>query len=438
MEDASLERKGEPRPYFVASLEIWGFWKTRELKIEFDRNVNFIIGPNGTGKTTIVNLLSAIISGDFRALDRIDFQRASVVLSPASGAGDTVSVDVLKSGDPRSSIPQVDYKITDSRGKELSSFSLDDLDERLAARDPQSYARRRIMARSVVQQTLGQMVDLSWLSVHRHDSVPGERPDSALASPVDIKLETQANLLVRYLSKLDQRATSAFSDFQKSVFLSLLWGQEGSFDFWDEFDFDVQKEKDDLVPILERFKVQRSRYQSKVDKHFEVLAAATSKTAGSKSLSSNEVVAIVNQRRIHEVVQEWTSTINKQSDIYRMRDAFVRIMNSMFINKDVAISATNEIAIRSGKNKSMPIKALSSGEKQLLIIMSQALLQDCKPSIFIADEPELSLHVTWQERLVDYIRELNPAAQTIFATHSPDIVGRHLDRVIDISKVFTK
>jgi predicted ATPase len=70
--------------------------------------------------------------------------------------------------------------------------------------------------------------------------------------------------------------------------------------------------------------------------------------------------------------------------------------------------------------------------------MGQALLQDCKPTTFIADEPELSLHVLWQERLVECVRELNPAAQIIFATHSPDIVGKYNDRVIDVSKVLAK
>jgi predicted ATPase len=43
--------------------------------------------------------------------------------------------------------------------------------------------------------------------------------------------------------------------------------------------------------------------------------------------------------------------------------------------------------------------------------------------VFIADEPELSLHVEWQEKLVPIILDLCPEAQILFATHSPDIVN---------------
>lgn len=438
MEVPEREAIRKARPSFVSTMEVTGFWRDRKLRIDFDRHVNFIIGPNGAGKTTIVNLLSAVLSGDVRSLDRIDFAHAVVTLLPADGESEGVTVEVSKSPATLGALPDLRYRIADSRGKELAAFSLDDVDERFSARDPRLVVRRRLLSRSIVQQTLGDMVDLSWLSVHRHDSAPGDRAETSNESPVDLKLDAQSNLLVRYFSKLDQRATSAFSDFQKSVFLSLLWGQEGTIDFWEKPDIDVQKARADLVPILERFKVQRSRYQSRVDKHFELLASAIAKADSGDGLASNEVVALVNQRRIHDVVQEWTETIEKQTEIYRMRDAFVRILNTMLINKDVSISASNEVSIKAGRNRPMSIRNLSSGEKQLLIIMSQALLQDCRPSIFVADEPELSLHVVWQERLVEHIRELNPAAQIIFATHSPDIVGRHLDRVIDSSEVFVK
>jgi len=75
---------------------------------------------------------------------------------------------------------------------------------------------------------------------------------------------------------------------------------------------------------------------------------------------------------------------------------------------------------------------LSSGEKQLLILLGETLLQRERPSILIADEPELSLHVLWQEKLIANLRTLNPAAQIVVATHSPDIVGSLGNRAIDM------
>ena len=55
--------------------------------------------------------------------------------------------------------------------------------------------------------------------------------------------------------------------------------------------------------------------------------------------------------------------------------------------------------------------------------------------IFIADEPEISLHVIWQENLLKGIRNLNENAQLIIATHSPDIVADFSDKVTDMEDV---
>ncbi len=82
---------------------------------------------------------------------------------------------------------------------------------------------------------------------------------------------------------------------------------------------------------------------------------------------------------------------------------------------------------------------LSSGEKQLLIILLTVLVQDNKPFILLMDEPEISLHFEWQENLINYIRELNPNVQLIIATHSADLIMKGWgDRVFEVSKLIVK
>jgi len=66
---------------------------------------------------------------------------------------------------------------------------------------------------------------------------------------------------------------------------------------------------------------------------------------------------------------------------------------------------------------------LSSGEKQLLIILFKVFLLNEQPSILLLDEPENSLHIEWQQQLIDVIRKLNPNSQLIISTHSPSIFG---------------
>jgi ABC-type glutathione transport system ATPase component len=65
---------------------------------------------------------------------------------------------------------------------------------------------------------------------------------------------------------------------------------------------------------------------------------------------------------------------------------------------------------------------LSSGEKQLLIILLTVLVEDDQPYVLFMDEPEVSLHIEWQKRLIDLVLELNPNVQVIMTTHSPAVI----------------
>ena len=65
---------------------------------------------------------------------------------------------------------------------------------------------------------------------------------------------------------------------------------------------------------------------------------------------------------------------------------------------------------------------LSSGEKQMLIILLTVLVQNRQPHVLFMDEPEVSLHFEWQKRLIALVRDLNPHAQIVLTTHSPAVV----------------
>lgn len=71
----------------------------------------------------------------------------------------------------------------------------------------------------------------------------------------------------------------------------------------------------------------------------------------------------------------------------------------------------------------IPLYKLSSGEKQLLLILLKVFLMEEQPYILLMDEPEISLHIEWQYRLFEEIRLLNPNCQIITSTHSPSLFG---------------
>ena len=79
---------------------------------------------------------------------------------------------------------------------------------------------------------------------------------------------------------------------------------------------------------------------------------------------------------------------------------------------------------------------LSSGEKQMLIILLTVLVEDDQHYVLFMDEPEVSLHIEWQKRLIDLILELNPNVQIILTTHSPAVVmNGWVDAVTEVSDI---
>jgi ABC-type cobalamin/Fe3+-siderophores transport system ATPase subunit len=136
------------------------------------------------------------------------------------------------------------------------------------------------------------------------------------------------------------------------------------------------------------------------------------------------------------VVSDWNRLITEREKIFEPRETFLRIINSLMQRKEFTINAQNELVVKTQSGKELPLNLLSSGEKQLLIVLGEALLQEKATWVYIADEPEISLHITWQEQLIDNLLAINPSAQIVFATHSPDLVGRYSNRTFDMEKVF--
>lgn len=65
---------------------------------------------------------------------------------------------------------------------------------------------------------------------------------------------------------------------------------------------------------------------------------------------------------------------------------------------------------------------LSSGEKQMLVILLTVLVENREHYALLMDEPEISLHIEWQQKLISLIRKINPNAQIILSTHSPALI----------------
>ncbi len=115
---------------------------------------------------------------------------------------------------------------------------------------------------------------------------------------------------------------------------------------------------------------------------------------------------------------------------------FQDIVDELFEETGKKIVRTeNEIRFSQIGEVLMPYQ-LSSGEKQMLAILLTVLVEDDQPYVLFMDEPEVSLHIEWQKRLIDLCLELNPHVQIILTTHSPAVVmNGWVDSVTEVTDI---
>lgn len=96
---------------------------------------------------------------------------------------------------------------------------------------------------------------------------------------------------------------------------------------------------------------------------------------------------------------------------------------------------SNDIVFYQNGERLLPYK-LSSGEKQMLVILLTVLVRGDDHCVLFMDEPEASLHIEWQQKLIGMIRDLNPNVQLILTTHSPAVIMEGwLDAVTEVSDI---
>lgn len=119
---------------------------------------------------------------------------------------------------------------------------------------------------------------------------------------------------------------------------------------------------------------------------------------------------------------------------------FFKTVDALFegTGKKISINRKNNRLIFTDDGDIIELYQLSSGEKQLMLVLLKVFLMDEVPYILLMDEPEISLHIEWQHKLFEEIRKLNPNIQIITSTHSPSIFGDGWgDKLVFVSDMFS-
>ena len=415
--------------YKITNVRVEGFWGNRIIDTVFDSSINIFIGSNGTGKTTFMNLLQAVLVIDFSMLGSIEFTKIVLNLKRRKSVR---TIMVIKE-DTNKVLYKLKYKI----GRKVFEFPLigEDLDPR----------KRRLHSRFLQEindcrALLNEIVSLSWLSVHREllDEDYEERyyykRRRTFKSPVDARIEDLLERFTSYQLNVEREINKHSKQYQTDVLAGLLYNKKfDTFSVKKELNINPEDIKKGLLTAYHDLNAMNSEIEKKIEMHSDVISKSLENLSSSigsdrgsedPSIDLNDVLPIILLKRTNHIISLSKELEKEKKRIFEPLNNYISQIKSFIQNKEFILTPDGNLPfIIKTNDQTIGIEKLSSGEKQLFILLTETLLQTNKDYIFVADEPELSLHISWQKKLLKSIKSLNKNAQIIVATHSPEIAA---------------
>ncbi|MDR2568654.1 MAG: ATP-binding protein [Mycoplasmataceae bacterium] len=415
----------------IKSVTISKLWGIKDIKTEFNADVDIFIGANGTSKTTFLNLIESVLLADFQTLGNIEFE--SIIIQLQNNESQN-KICVQKKHNEYSIIS---YSFNNKESLELPYSE---------------FARRGVAFRPMrmnemfqsIKDKLSEYVNISWLSVHRDNNQDDfERSRERNRNYIDERLDDLMRKLTVYQLQLESEASKIADKFKEEVFSLMLYNKD-----YDKVDvenleqFNPTEIKEDLSKTFTSLGVNAKAKTDMIQLHMrkleEVVGIIKNKPT---SLKLDNVFPLSLVNRTISLIRISKENEERKQCIFKPIIVYLEYLKNFMPHKEFKLdkesSGQLEIHLKDKKNNDikLPLFSLSSGEKQLIILFTETLLQKNEPFLFIADEPELSLHIEWQRKIIETLRGLNSNAQIIVATHSPEIAGRWKQNVINMEKI---
>lgn len=135
-------------------------------------------------------------------------------------------------------------------------------------------------------------------------------------------------------------------------------------------------------------------------------------------------------------VEALQARLDAQDLLYRTLDVFTSTLNRFLYDKEVTFDLRKGIVVRlNNRGVRLSPNKLSSGERQLMTLLCNLLFARQHSSLFIIDEPEISLNIVWQRDLIPALLECTAGSnvQFLLATHSIELLARYRKNVMQLA-----
>ena len=420
--------------------------------ISFRDDLTFLIGMNGCGKTTVIKIISYLLTPNFYKLCNINFENIELNFEDK----------------------QIFYRI---KAKQTSTKITFELKKRDIEYAPESYMllsifENRYQQNIFVNEDDEPLNNIEFQYMHQFESSKILMEIRKINTPIILGLDrrnvitlssfTQEQRLFMHRSRnrknLVDNVDMGLQDIQDLIHLNIREMSEAQENVSKQFRDDVLKvslkisdipsvlvngkklpklevinQKEDefnnVINSLELDELKKSfkSFFSDLKTIIEILN--NTKDKESNEYMENSVKWVINSSQLEKINQITKLGIDYREQIEKFKEKNNRFLNSVNLffkesGKSVIIDKQGDIKIVLPNGKENSIFDLSSGEKQLIILLGHlAVNKNQLSGIYIIDEPELSLHLAWQEMFVKALREASPSTQFILATHAPAIIA---------------
>lgn len=449
---------------YLKSLEIVNLYGNN-YKLDFNRDLTILYGVNGSGKTTILNIISDICSGKIINLLRYKFDLLRVSFEETQ-----LSIALIKEGkyqlkynQKTAIISEGTQKIRISRVDALDSAEYTELEKwNLDYQREKKYTEELKYTKesTLISYSIKKLFEFTYISLDRNvyglKEEIGNKYLNSYRRKIGEKntgihqtLMLADHFYINYEESILREERKIQNNLEKNL-LEKMAEPLGEIDFTSQHESinvsrmseillkeTTGKLKDNISNLINIYNKNRNNYL-KMSKHINQ-KGSTVEIQEALRIMISEKVAYAQLEKIYQILEKTTalrSKIDFKKQKLRNTLESINILLKDTHKKVLFKEQKGLYFLNLNTHEELPLKYLSSGEIQLVIFMVFSLVRNQSigksQKLVLIDEPELSLHITWQEQILPLLTKYREDSQIIIATHSPDIIGEMSDKCVEV------
>ena len=426
----------------IRTSRLFGLFDHR-IPLRMDDRITIIHGPNGFGKTVILRMIAGILQSRRVVIPNVPFESITILFDDGHELSVTKSALPAPSKKKNRQRTTASVSISNEKGE---SFDLSDMSNGRTHIDLASRLEdfvpfvTRIGEDVWLDRSVGDQITLEEVLDRYESQLPmrikqSEYPDwfRLLQTQLNVHF-IRANRLERgtpiQTAQRGRKSGSAVDAFAADLALQIQKMLADYAELSQQLDRSFPQR---LVSREARGTLSMEEVRARLAKLEQRRNELTQAGLLDKDVHSYFAIPVGLDETKIDVLAVYIDDVEKKlavfNTLFSKIDLFKRIVNKRFKYKSISINKTQGFVLHTPDQRELDAESLSSGEQHEIVLLFQLLFRVTQDSLILIDEPELSLHIEWQQQFLADLEQITTLAKfdVIIATHSPQVISNRWD-----------